>query len=68
MRLFYDDSGRIYKAEKAKNPSHAECLNPLAEMLQAASDEPKTREELINIFQHPEFKLASPKEETGGAT
>ena len=54
-RVFINDQGKFYKAEKAENSSHAEVTFPTGDMLKALEEKPISREEMIAKINHPDF-------------
>lgn len=47
MRVFINESGRIYRAEEPKSIADAESNFPTADMLAVLDENPVTREEMI---------------------
>lgn len=69
MRIFYDDAGHLYAAEKPELPSHAEMTFPTQDIIKALTVDLKgnsitgqkfTREQMIGFINHPEFNKKEP--------
>lgn len=61
FKIFCDEFGKFYKAEKATAANHSQMTTPTTDYFRALSDDGSTlsREEIIAKINHPEFKRDS---------
>lgn len=55
-RVYYDEQGKLYKAEQPKNPTHSQMNFPTQDIFDALDEIAITREGMIARINHPDFK------------